>query len=356
MPSSTSSSSFVRFVTRLAIVLALVLAALGVLHALDVQGDVPVIGEKLAHLKANPARYDAVFIGSSYVYREFVPARFDSFAAGAGAPTSSFNMGIPGMDPPETYWLVDRALASGDHRFRFVFIELDSLHSRVRPANLHTRRFDAWHDAAGTLAAIRGVSAGDTSRGKKIKDVASHIEAFVRRAAFIGRGRGLLGAPLLDDAGTEKAPPLGMLSDGYVSLDDEQAKVFALRRDMFGAFEEDRYEEKLAELRAGVENEDGEGRVIDFEIELLRNVVDRVRATGARVILVVPPCLSTRAELIRRAREIDGATVLAFNDPDRYPELYDPELRFDVGHLNAAGAERFTMLLAESVFAAPPPR
>jgi hypothetical protein len=354
--SSTSNSSAARFAVRLAAVLALVAAGLSGLHATDPLNDVAVVGEKLAHLRQNPGRYDTLFIGSSYVYREFDPSRFDAISAEAGVSTTSFNLGIPGMDPPETYWLVDQALANGNTRFRLVMIELDSLHSRVRPANVHTRRFDAWHDAGRTIAAVRAVATGDTTRGKKLKDVASHAEAFVRRLAFIGRGRALLGFPVSEDRGVEKAHPLGARSDGYVSLDEEEAAVFALRRDMFGSFEEDRYQEKLAELRRGVEDEDGDVGVSDLEIELLRSAIEKVQHTGARVVLVVPPCLATRAGLIRRALAVDGTIVLAFNDPDRFPDLYDPALRFDVGHLNAAGADLFTTRLAAAVLALPPSR
>lgn len=344
------------FARRLGIVLALVAVTLGFLHTIDTHADIPVVGEKLAHLGANPGRYDTLFIGSSYVYREFDPSRFDAITAAAGAPTSSFNLGIPGMDPPETYWLLDQALALDDAPLRFVFIELDSLHSRVRPANLHTRRFDSWHDTRGTVAAMRAVAVGETPRGKKLKDLASHAESFVRRLSFVGRGRGLLGFPVPEVRGARNAPSLGARQNGFVSLDEEQAAVFALRRDMFGAFEEDRYQEKLAAMRDGAEDDEGEGHVSDVEIEALRSVVERVRATGARVVLVVPPCLATRAQLIRRARAIDGVTVLAFNDPEAFPELYDPSMRFDVGHLNAAGADFFTTRLADAVLLLPDAR
>lgn len=336
--------------------LAFVAGALGALHVTDMHGDVPVIGEKLAHLQANPDRYDTLFIGSSYVYREFDPSRFDAIVAEAGAPASSFNLGIPGMDPPETYWLLDQVLAARDGKWRLVIIELDSLHSRVRPANVHTRRFDAWHDSSRTIAVVRAVAGGDTSRGKKLKDIGAHLESFVRRMAFVGRGRALLGVPAAEERGAQNSPPLGARSDGFVSLDEEQSTLFALRADLFGAFEEDRYEEKLAELRAGVEDEEGDGKVTDFEIELLRSAVSSARKAGARVVLVVPPCLATRAGLIGRALAIDGVAVLAFNDPDRFPELYDPALRFDVGHLNAAGAERFTTRLAEAILELPQPK
>lgn len=351
MRSSTSSSSAGRFGVRLAAVFSAICAALAALHGIDRYADVPAVGEKLSHLERSPERYDTLFVGSSYVYREFDPALFDAISEAAGDPVRSFNLGIPGMDPPETYWLLDRALALSNRRWRLVLIELDSLRSRVRPANSHTRRFENWHDLPRTLASIRAVAEGTAPRGKKLKDIGTHTEAFFRRLAMAGRWRGLIGIPLSSERSAGNSPSLGARNDGFVSLDEERATLFAMRRDWYDAFEEDRYGEKLAALKAGVESEDGESAVTDFEIDLLRSAIERARVHGARVVLVVPPCLATRASLILRAKAIEGVRVLAFNDPERYPELYDPALRFDVGHLNARGAERFTQLLGEAVFA-----
>ena len=47
----------------------------------------------------------------------------------------------------------------------------------------------------------------------------------------------------------------------------------------------------------------------------------------------------------RLLEELD-ALVLRYNQPERYPALYDPSLRWDSGHLSAEGATYFSRLLA----------
>jgi len=42
-----------------------------------------------------------------------------------------------------------------------------------------------------------------------------------------------------------------------------------------------------------------------------------------------------------------GMTVLAFNDPVKYPRLYQFDLHYDPGHLSPEGAQIFTKLLAQ---------
>jgi hypothetical protein len=49
-----------------------------------------------------------------------------------------------------------------------------------------------------------------------------------------------------------------------------------------------------------------------------------------------------------RSKE-DAPEVLSFDDPEAYPELFRPDLRWDAGHLNDARARKFTTLISERV-------
>jgi hypothetical protein len=71
--------------------------------------------------------------------------------------------------------------------------------------------------------------------------------------------------------------------------------------------------------------------------------VAEVRAVGAEPILVVAPTLDPRENF----RELPpGVAVWRYHDVDAYPALYDAENRYDPTHLNDAGAQIFTDLLA----------
>ena len=58
-----------------------------------------------------------------------------------------------------------------------------------------------------------------------------------------------------------------------------------------------------------------------------------------------------RAQLLSTTKgpplaSISGAPLLDLDDATRYPQLFDPPHRFETIHLNEAGAQVFTKLLA----------
>ncbi|HYR58774.1 MAG TPA: hypothetical protein VEO95_09105 [Chthoniobacteraceae bacterium] len=83
----------------------------------------------------------------------------------------------------------------------------------------------------------------------------------------------------------------------------------------------------------------------------LEAMIAKVERLGATPVLIVPPMTGKRTFYPRpeRARK---TIVLDFDDPVRFPELYENRNRLDRDHLNTAGAEVFTRLLAEHWVAA----
>ncbi|MDQ6764728.1 MAG: hypothetical protein M3Z22_01295, partial [Verrucomicrobiota bacterium] len=76
-----------------------------------------------------------------------------------------------------------------------------------------------------------------------------------------------------------------------------------------------------------------------------------IRGLGAIPVFLVAPTVEQAPLLFREHPEPPPGAVLRFNDARRYPQFYDPAVRFDEGHLSRAGAEQFTKELAE-LFAA----
>ncbi len=344
--SSIFSSDARRLVRKCALLAGGVLVLCALLGSIESFGDVEVVGDKLGSYRERAGEFNTLFVGSSYFYREISPAVFDSVTATRGVATRSFNFGIPGMDPPETYFLVDRILHETPGRIDYVVLELDYFREQVRPRLVHTRRFDYWHDAERTVDATAALAQSTVPVEKRVKDASRHAEAFARRFFALGRGRVLLGA-LVEPPTSAVPESLGSAGDGFRSLDEEEGNRFAARRGLFAAFEEDRYDEKLAVLAAGGDPEGETEAVGAIDVEALTRALTRIRERGARPILIVPPCLSTRAPLLRLQDTGVVADLLAFNSPADYPTLYDPAYRYDVGHLNAAGASEFSRLLAE---------
>jgi hypothetical protein len=115
---------------------------------------VPEITPKLDYLKAHRADYDTLFVGSSRVYHGITPRVFDSVTAAAGKPTHTFNLGINGMQPPESLYVLRKALAIGLPHLHRVFLEIATVGPQPDTANL-TMRDIHWRDNAALLDGLR---------------------------------------------------------------------------------------------------------------------------------------------------------------------------------------------------------
>lgn len=353
----------------------------------------------LCHLVANPAgggiisakaeaftrtadEYDTLFVGTSRTFRWFVPQEFDAAMAEAGRETHTFNMGVPGASFYELHYVMRDALAKGGNVKR-VFFEYQELMPQIDPLNSYKPRMVYWHDARQTAVAIEtstrikerrtgGLPFVDTPFGANaLTSIAfdlwpeharvsyEHFKHWLTRVVMVGRGkdvaRGLLGREPADTG------PM-IAQRGYVSLEEEQARYermgqpknsLALRRDRF-------LEERDAYL-AHVEAMKGEEPVygdtdwynadLGFvqDLEVIREVAADARAAGVEFVLVVMPGNSRDREFAARMEAEFDFPVLVYNDPERFPEFYDPDTHFDTGHPAAEGAQAFTRRFAADI-------
>src|ERR1051326_176735 len=110
------------------------------LHSLLPLPEVAGVSSKLRFLAAHRGEYDTIFLGSSRVYHGVSPAAFDAAMAPAGGRAHSYNLGIDGMLPPETFYVIDQLLAAKPRGLRRIFIELEDVQISVLPEHVRTRR------------------------------------------------------------------------------------------------------------------------------------------------------------------------------------------------------------------------
>ena len=316
----------------------LALATLG--GALLPPPQLPVLSEKRAHFLAHADEYDAVFIGSSRVYRGIVPQVFDAELRARGHAIHSFNFAMEAVWPPESLYRVREFLRLRS-RVRWVFIELLPVNPRITPENARTLRSIYWHDWRHTMLAGRAItnSRGFTS-GEKCGWFALHAELFVRRLSQVSRAAAWIEPRLQPRPDMEKTareefafdtPWLdaeGFVPEPATPMPPEVAATF---REQVA-----RYAQGLAPVA-----------VPAYLRDELRDLAATVRAAGAVPIFFITPSI-TRAENLTdlRAQGID-AELISFKDPARFPALYDPALHFDGPHLNERGARELSRLLAE---------
>jgi hypothetical protein len=367
---------------RLAVGLSFFFGTLALLGTVAAPAGGSSIGGKLEYWRAHGAEYDTVFLGSSHVLRAFVPAEFDRAAARFGLESRSFNFGVQAVNLLEQCYLLEEILAAGP-RVRRVLFEYQWLMPQIDPTNAFNPRTVSWHDADTTRLALERARhwgaalgdelafvEGDSERHSLLtvfdrllpaeeRMAEQHLQHYLTRVLQIGRGkdvlRGLLGR---ETAGTERL----RAEHGYVSLEDDERQLatkgevqnsYRVRRERFLA-EPEAFQRAVDELDAAEESfGDGEwmngalARIDDFELtaQIARSVAER----GIEFVLVIMPSQSANRPFEERLAAELGATVLRYNLPERYPDLYDPAKRWDSGHLSAEGARELSFLLARDL-------
>jgi hypothetical protein len=303
----------------------------------------PVIAEvhpKIMHLRENPNRYGAAFLGTSRTYHQVIPEEFDAVAAASGLALTSFNAAADGMFPPEDAYFLDR-VARGNPHFRWVFVELSPIRLRIDDAKRGTDRVIYWHDAA-RLRLLLWEAADEIrdlwrsghftlAQGWNIAAMAGErLDLFLRRECNLGRSDFLRWR-------LESAKPrpiqweaLGQRGDGFLEVPYPPLRGAPLQA----------YERLLAARRAKpAASTSGSAASQATLVQMLT----RVRALGAEPVIIIPPTLTTPK---MRPADFPGI-VLDFAAPERFPELFRSENRLDPEHLNLAGAKIYTRLLAE---------
>ena len=292
--------------------------------------------------------FDTLFIGSSHIHHQIAPAIFDQTMRAAGHPTHAFNLGLNGMVPPENFYVLDQILKTKPRNLKWVFVELDELQTKPFPGTEGTGRALYWHDWKRTALVLRATLEADPRDGpvallRRIGEVLAprpatserrnllflHSALFAENLVNVGQRNDL--ARWVRGLWKKRRPSkdIGPNDDGYSPLNKEM---------MTG--------EEAGQAPGG----ETEVRFVSaLTASAYRQLADDVRRIGAvPIFLVTPNVVQTRLDF-RRESEV-GATVMAFNNAKDYPQLYRKEMRFDSDHLNGAGSEYFTRLLAENFF------
>lgn len=287
------------------------------------------VWRKYVHLQEHKDKYSVIYIGSSRVFHEFLPAQFDAAMAKRGHPTTSFNYGQDGMWPPESLYMVEQILALHPKNLKWVFIDLMPIKPYIQGGEI-TARAEYWHDWKHTWMAMKHCATSpDYDRGwsERLDYCYTHLFLWAERSLNAGVGsQHFLVAMKLD---REKRPE-PVADGGWENGPDRHLT------------EQEKHDFKIETGRLpGLPPNPIDPLLRDA----LNNIVTKVRAAGAEPIFVVA------SGFYARERFADwpppGVTVLAFDDPVRYPELYNPDHRFDMYHLDARGAADATRFLSD---------
>jgi hypothetical protein len=299
----------------------------------------------LGFFREHRDEFDTVFVGSSHVHNEIAPAIFDRTTGEAGRPTHAFNLGLNGMIVPENFYVLDQILKTKPRNLKWVFVELRELETKPYPGTERTPRVVYWHDWKRTALVLRGIfedDPEDASVGvlqrlseivvarEKRNLVLFHSMLFAKNFANVGQRSDLARSARRFWKKELPSKDIGPNGDGYLPINRETIATDAI----------------IDAVHVERKDEAGSRFVSALTASAYRQLVDDIRRAGAvPIFLVTPNAGQTRLAFPPESGV--AATVLSFNNANEYPELYRKEMRFDSDHLNGAGSENFTKLLAQ---------
>ena len=328
--------------------LAFVLTCAG-LNRLIVWPEMERVIPKLGFFKEHRDDFDTLFIGSSHVRHQIAAAVFERTMRAGGHPTRAFNLGINGMFPPENCYLLDQILKIKPRNLKWVFVELDELETKPFPGTERTPRALYWHDWQRTALVLRaildaGPEDGAAALVRRIGEILVstpamaerrnllffHSVLFAENFANVGQRSDLVRWVRSLWKKGRRSKDIGPNGDGYTPLNKEMTASQAIdyKTDL----------QRLGETEAEF--------VSALAASAYRQLAEDVRRSGAVPIFLVTPNV-VQSRLGFRPESGVAATVMSFNNATEYPELYRKEMRVDPDHLNGAGSEYFTKLLAE---------
>ena len=357
MTSSTSSSKGIsRLLGRIALLAIIVLTINQlILAALPFAWGDDHFNPRFNYYRANRETYDTLFIGSSRVFRHMDPAAYDQEMA-PFAPAASYNLGAPANLFPQTTRTFHEILASKPQALQTIIFELTELPLRPPPENWHTLRQIYWYDAGTTLDLLRLLWTTDIEPAEKRLYTAVHLGFLLEKNLNFGLGLDLLIFLLTDEYRNNNY--LGQARNGFYPTDEQlitgtmgTKQSLAVRREAFLSNPEELA--RRAESSRKIYHDPGRWTDLDpVYLARLQQMLALADDADVELIFVLPPRLGEYyTSLLPLYHALPPANRLDLADPDQYPEFYDPELSFDVGHFNQAGAEQFSRKLARELIA-----
>lgn len=305
---------------------------------------------KYEYVRAHKDELDAIYIGSSRMMRAIDPRVVDAELAARGLPWNTFNFGADGMFGFEADFVLREILALEPARLKTVFFEAATWYpgfDEPGSTNPESLRCAFWHTPAATVNALESVRRMDAPLATKLALYRTHLSAFAKKCSSFGQGPRVLAKALgTDTAAIDVDVPASLVREtrGYQPLELLTDEVHTQGREIFLIAIEN-YRKLIAKIPA----ENARAASLDtYNLRALRGQYEVARQHDAELVQVVMPNRvgTPLFGTLQQARHIP--VLLHFNRPDAYPELFEVEHHYDMGHLNRAGAALFSRLLART--------
>ncbi len=289
----------------------------------------PDVSPKFRYFAEHKDSFDTIFVGSSRFRHQIIPQKFDAETSDHGTPTSSFNLGTSAMWPPESFFFLRQILHLHPARLRWVIFEIIDGKTRVDEGYASQQRTVYWHDWRHTLMAWKMVWESPRTPEEKRHLFLLHTGIFFRQFLHLGQGADWAQEKMLL---VKKARVPSWIKDrGFEAEPEPSLLVGPVLSEYLSVIEQLKKPRLPRAIRPGL-------------IAALREIQAEVRAAGAEALFVLPPTINPNENFVGLP---EGLPFILFNSLHDDALLYEPELHYDGGHLNAQGAAAFTHRLGE---------
>ena len=281
--------------------------------------------------------YSAVF-GSSHLHNGFDPRTFDAALAGSPAQTHTVNLAIEGGSQAE-----QRTMAA------------EFLHHLVAPTHpdacmVMLELTAGANFASDHLVHPRSINIYDWRTARFVAELTDTHMSLTERAGRIGFAVAAAGLHYMNVGMLSNhifAPPMDQKALSYESEDDRRG----LKVEPYNAsFEPRLYHEVQGEPAHPALTP---GELTDGNTALIEQLQQESPVKNLQFLYVVYPKISDMAQedTFPDHLEAGGETVpiIDLARPDRFPQLYNPELWHDDAHFNGHGAAVVSQVLGEQV-------
>lgn len=287
------------------------------------------------------------FFGSSRIYRNINPYFFDiEFEKNSVEKISSFNLGAPATFCPQSYYLYEQFLDSElSSNADIVFLELLEI-SSIGTALMHQERTTYWQNYRDLLFVLKSVFRSK-ERGilGKVRITVKYSISYFENIFNIGQFK----SPLLDKNFYDPRY-VGKEKNGFFPLDadlrsttDSTVKENLLERK--NSLKEEEPELKNRALKSIEFFKSDKKSLNKVHFERIEKLIKKAKKNNIQLIFIITPNIVSPS-IVKLFNAIPAGNKIQLADANDFPEFYQTENLFDVGHLNEKGAELFSKTLA----------
>jgi hypothetical protein len=283
------------------------------------------VEERITGLLAESKTCSVLFVGPSYVENQIDPEAFDREAARIGYDARACKVGTSGLRGFELRNVLQRILSHDWPRLELVVIDV-TLGDRIgfEPANWLNPRVVEWHTLDSVPWLLDYYERTRMRRGEK-PPLLSHAEHVFARYAQVGRG-------------VEALRSVHLLERFRPAVEAKRRANRARKERVRGKDYERHVERMMAVREKGGPKYGNPAWALE-----LRSLV---RSYGKEAYFLIAPVLYSPRIPRGERRGPERLRVMNFNDPRRYPELYEESVRGNTSHLRGDGNTRYSELLA----------